>query len=145
MTYPSAGTPPPLTRIVETALYVEDVERSAAFYQRVLGLEPLAEGSRLVPMNAGGGTVLLLFRRGATEEGARVEGGWIPPHGSSGPSHFALAIRAEDVDRWRVHLDAEGVDLESEVRWGRGGVSLYLRDPDGHSVELATPGIWSTY
>ena len=26
-----------------------------------------------------------------------------------------------------------------------GGTSLYFRDPDGHSVEIATPGVWETY
>ena len=137
---------PPVRRIVESALYVDDVERSAAFYERVLGLERLAEGDRMIPMNAGGGTVLLLFRRGATEDqGSRFDGGWIPPHGGHGETHFALAIGTEDLDAWRGHLGDEGVEIESEVRWGRGGISLYLRDPDGHSVELATPGVWPVY
>jgi len=31
------------------------------------------------------------------------------------------------------------------VKWPRGGTSLYFRDPAGHLVELATPGLWSTY
>jgi catechol 2,3-dioxygenase-like lactoylglutathione lyase family enzyme len=31
------------------------------------------------------------------------------------------------------------------VGWPRGGRSVYFRDPDGHSVELATPGLWETY
>jgi catechol 2,3-dioxygenase-like lactoylglutathione lyase family enzyme len=31
------------------------------------------------------------------------------------------------------------------VQWEGGGTSLYFRDPDGRSVELATPGIWPTY
>jgi hypothetical protein len=34
-----------------------------------------------------------------------------------------------------------GVTLESRVQWEHGGRSLYSRDPGGHSVELATPGI----
>ncbi len=137
---------PPVGRIVESALYVEDVERSAAFYERVLGLERLAGGERMIPMDAGGGTVLLLFLRGATEgEGSRFDGGWIPPHGGRGETHFALAIHTKDLDAWREHLGDEDVEIESEVRWGRGGTSLYLRDPDGHSVELATPGVWAVY
>jgi catechol 2,3-dioxygenase-like lactoylglutathione lyase family enzyme len=31
------------------------------------------------------------------------------------------------------------------MEWPRGGTSLYFRDPDGHLVELATPGLWSIY
>jgi catechol 2,3-dioxygenase-like lactoylglutathione lyase family enzyme len=136
---------PPVGRIVETALYVHDTARSADFYERVLGMKRMAEGDRLVPMDAGGGTVLLLFLEGATADGSRFEGGWIPPHDGRGQSHFAVAVEADDVDAWREHLAAEVVEIESEVRWGRGGLSLYFRDPDGHSVELATPGVWPVY
>ena len=96
-------------------------------------------------MSAGGGTVLLLFRRGGTASGASSPGGWIPPHDGTGPAHFALAIRAEDREFWREHLAAEGVEIESEVKWDRGGTSIYFRDPEGHSVELATPGVWEVY
>lgn len=28
---------------------------------------------------------------------------------------------------------------------GRGGCSVYFRDPDGHLLELATPGVWINY
>ena len=38
-----------------------------------------------------------------------------------------------------------GIEIESEVTWTRGGRSLYFRDPDGHLVELATPGVWEVY
>lgn len=136
---------PRVDRILETPLYVEDTERSARFYERVLGLRRMASGERLVPMDAGSGSVLLLFHRGETDAGTRVEGGWIPPHDGSGRTHFAFAIESDSVDAWRTRFEAEGVEIESEVRWGRGGISLYFRDPDGHSVELASPGVWPTY
>jgi catechol 2,3-dioxygenase-like lactoylglutathione lyase family enzyme len=42
-------------------------------------------------------------------------------------------------------LAEHGVGIESEVQWDLGGTSLYFRDPDGHSVELATPGVWPIY
>jgi catechol 2,3-dioxygenase-like lactoylglutathione lyase family enzyme len=89
--------------------------------------------------------VLLIFRRGATDTASTFEGGSIPPHDGSGRSHFAFAVAAEDLDAWRARLDAEDIAIESEVLWDRGGRSLYFRDPDGHSVELASPGVWPIY
>jgi catechol 2,3-dioxygenase-like lactoylglutathione lyase family enzyme len=134
-----------VARVLETSLYVDDLSEATRFYEAVVGLEPLYLSDRLVPMHAGDGTVLLLFQRGATKGGAATPGGWIPPHDAVGPAHFALAIALEDLPAWRSHLEAHHVEIESEVRWERGGISLYFRDPDGHSVELATPGIWPVY
>ena len=132
-------------RILETALYVDDVDTATDFYERVLGLRRMSSGDRLAALDAGEGTVLLLFRRGATASGAAFPGGWIPPHDGIGPAHFALAVAGEDLASWRQHLAEQGVEVESEVSWERGGTSLYFRDPDGHSVELATPGVWPVY
>jgi len=66
----------------------------------------------------------------------------LPPHGASGPGHFALGIDAEAFDPWRKLLQGHGVTIEKEVEWPRGGRSLYFRDPAGNSVELVTPGVW---
>jgi catechol 2,3-dioxygenase-like lactoylglutathione lyase family enzyme len=74
-----------------------------------------------------------------------LPGGVIPPHGGSGQLHFAFAIPAEDLPAWEHRLREAGVEIESRVKWSRGGESLYFRDPDGHLVELATSGIWATY
>ena len=136
---------PRVARILETPLYVDDVERAASFYERTLGLRRMATGERLIPMDAGTGSVLLLFRRGATATESSFDGGSIPPHDGRGRSHFAFAVGAGDLDAWRARLEAEGVEIESEVHWERGGTSLYFRDPDGHSVELASPGVWPIY
>jgi catechol 2,3-dioxygenase-like lactoylglutathione lyase family enzyme len=69
----------------------------------------------------------------------------VPPHGADGVQHFAFAIAPNALASWREHLADEGIAIESEVRWPRGGRSLYLRDPDNHSVELITPGLWAIY
>ena len=138
-------SPPKVRRVLETSLYVEDLARAVEFYERVIGLSAMSRGDRLVAMDAGEGTVLLLFLNGATASGASFVDGWIPPHDGEGPAHFAFAIDAEELDSWRRHLAAEAIVIESEVSWQRGGKSLYFRDPDGHSVELATPGVWRVY
>jgi catechol 2,3-dioxygenase-like lactoylglutathione lyase family enzyme len=137
-----------ITRLLETALYVDDVDHSCEFYERVLGLGPLVgdvPSAPFRPLNVPGGQVLLLFRKGSTTETAVLPGGTIPPHDGSGRIHLAFAIPATELDPWRERLQAHGVLIEGEVKWPRGGTSLYFRDPDGHLVELATPGLWSTY
>ena len=131
--------------IIETALYVSDPPRAAAFYRRVFDLEVLLESDRLIALDVAGRSVLLLFKQGATVEPALLSGGTIPSHGAAGPSHFAFAIAAEEVPAWRDHLQHEGVPIESEVTWPGSALSLYFRDPDGHLVELLTPGFWRNY
>ena len=136
---------PPIARILETSLYVDDLDRAKAFYRDVIGLTTLLEGPRLVAFDASGGTVLLLFRSGATREGVRFPAGFIPPHDGSGPVHVAFAIAAESLPAWEAHLEARGIAIDGRMTWDGGGRSLYFRDPDGHSIELATPGTWATY
>jgi catechol 2,3-dioxygenase-like lactoylglutathione lyase family enzyme len=136
---------PAITRLLETALYVDDMDRATGFYRDVLGLRVLDASPRLVAMDAGASTLLLLFRRGATLDGAAIPGGWIPPHNGEGPAHVAFAVDAADLPSWEARLADHGIAIESRVRWNRGGQSIYVRDPDGHSVELVTPGTWATY
>jgi catechol 2,3-dioxygenase-like lactoylglutathione lyase family enzyme len=87
----------------------------------------------------------LLFRRGKTTGGLSTSGGFVPPHDGSGPVHLAFAIDAADLPAWEARLGDVGIAIESRVSWVEGGTSLYFRDPDGHSIELATPGTWPTY
>lgn len=137
--------PPPALRVVETALYFDDLPAAAAFYRDTLGLGVMSEGPRLVALDAGGGTVLLLFHRGETATGLRWSDGWIPPHDGAGPLHVAIGVAVEHLDAWERWLASRGVEIESRVTWSRGGRSLYFRDPGGHSLELVTPGTWANY
>ena len=134
-----------VTRILETALHVKDVARSAQFYESLFGFARMDANERFCVFDVGGGSVLLFFQAGGTGEPVRTAGGVIPPHGGSGDLHMAFAIRAEDLAAWQKRLQEMGVLIESCVHWERGGTSLYFRDPDHHLIELATPGIWPSY
>jgi catechol 2,3-dioxygenase-like lactoylglutathione lyase family enzyme len=135
---------PRVRRILETALDCDDLRRTAAFYQSLLGVAPSLETDRLVVIDAGEGTLLLLFQRGNTDP-FETPGGLIPGHEAGGPGHFAFAIDAAQLPAWQARLADLAIPIESRVNWPRGGTSLYFRDPDGRSVELATPGLWPTY
>src|SRR5260370_22410462 len=129
---------PKLDRVLETALYVSDLERGARFYADVLRLRALLADARLRAVAVGGVNVLLLFRRGASLQTTRMPGGTIPPHDGSGPLHIAFAIGKDALAEWEGHLGKHGVDIEGSTDWPRGGRSVYFRDPDGHLLELAT-------
>ena len=134
--------------ILETALYVSDIKRSAEFYRRLFGFPTLLESERLVALDVSGRSVLLLFPEGGTTEPFPVPGGGgvIPPHGGSpGSYHFAFLIASEDVQAWQGRLESEGTAVESVVSWPGGATSIYVRDPDGNLAELITPGFWSIY
>jgi catechol 2,3-dioxygenase-like lactoylglutathione lyase family enzyme len=125
--------------ILETALYVENPKRSAEFYQNIFGFQVIDSGERLTALGVGPRQVLLLFKKGASAS---------LPMGAtdgSGRLHLAFAIPAGELAEWEAWLQRLGVEIEDRRNWERGGKSLYFRDPDGHLLELATPGVWSVY
>ena len=136
---------PELKGILETALYVDDLPRARDFYETVLGLDPLFADRRLCAFDVAGRSVLLLFKRGASAVVTHLPGGTIPPHDGSGAQHVALAVSADDLGPWEERLKARNVAIEGRTDWPRGGKSIYFRDPDGHLLEFATPGLWKTY
>ncbi|MDF1746592.1 MAG: VOC family protein, partial [Gimesia sp.] len=110
--------------VLETAIYVDDLQLAADFYRRLFGFEVMAEDRRFCALNAGDRSVFLIFKRGASHTAAHLEGGTIPPHDGAGPVHFAFAIDRDDLQEWEARLVAEGVDSVGRVRWPRGGASL---------------------
>ena len=136
---------PKIDGVLETALYVEDIERSRDFYRSLFDLETLAADDRFSALSVAGKQVLLLFRKGASVTPMPIPGGTIPPHDGAGQLHLAFSISAADLQPWEQRLHERGIPIESRIHWARGGCSIYFRDPDDHLVELATPGIWSVY
>ena len=135
---------PRVRHVLETALDCGDLATSATFYTTLLDVTPMVQQDRLVAIDAGEGTVLLLFQKGAPSS-VMLPGGLVPAHDAGGPGHFALAIDTADLPAWEARLAELGIAIESRVTWERGGISLYFRDPDGRLVELATPGLWPCY
>jgi len=125
--------------ILETCLYVDDLEAAETFYRDVLGLEFLCRQEGRHAFFRCGQHMLLLFNPETTDHPDSVT----PPHGAHGASHLAFAVSDDQIDAWQSHLEAHGVSVEKVIRWPQGGMSVYFRDPAGNSLEVATPRIWA--
>lgn len=136
---------PDVTHVLETALYVADLDRSQEFYHSLFGFPLFLRDERMAAMGVPGQQVLLLFRHGASTQPAQTPFGPIPPHDGRGVQHMAYAIPADQVAAWTLRLGELGIAIESRLDWASGSTGLYFRDPDGHSIELATPKLWPNY
>ena len=122
-------------RVYETVVYATDLEAARAFYRDVLGLREVEEG--VFRLDDDG--VLLLFDPTLSSQPGRV----VPSHGPAGAIHVAFAVGEGELDAWRERLADQGVELEQDQDWERGGArSLYVRDPAGNSVELVDGDLW---
>ncbi|MGI9420039.1 MAG: VOC family protein [Geminicoccaceae bacterium] len=128
---------PPIDHILETILYVDDLEAAETFYREKLGLELYSRKDGLFAFFKLGDAMLLLF-----EPDAAAKNVSIPAHGAHGPGHVCFAMPENALDAWRDRLADHGVEIEQEVTWPNGCHSFYFRDPAGNSLELGTPKIW---
>ena len=146
---PPRPTAPPVLGTLESALYADDLDAATDFWEGVMGLTAFqtAPGRHVFFRVTDGPPpqVLLVFRADATARppspDARLP---VPPHGTSGPGHFCLAVAPDQMDRWRAHLERAGIAIEAAFTWPGGGRSIYVRDPAGNSIELADPAIWAS-
>jgi catechol 2,3-dioxygenase-like lactoylglutathione lyase family enzyme len=114
-------------------LVVSDLERSLKFWTGVLGLR-LGHRSGAYAQLDTGRTRIALYARAAMAE---TLGRPLRPPDPSAPS-FELGFKVEDVDAAYADLVARGAAPEvppADRPWGQR--TAYLRDPDGHLVELA--------
>lgn len=108
--------------IIEIAYFTDKVQEMSAFYQRLLGSEPVAHSENMS-----------IFMLGSTK--IFIHKNYAPGAGDLPPdNHIALAV--EEVDSTYHNLVRLGLKLEmapQDYYWGR---SAYLRDPDDHLIEV---------
>ena len=129
--------------VLETCLYARDLDAMERFYAGVLELPVFArEPERHVFFRCGAGMLLVFDPERTASSAGQVGGVPVPSHGTHGAGHVCFRIADVELPRWRDRLRSEGITIEAEIEWPRGGASLYVRDPAGNSVELAPGRIW---
>jgi catechol 2,3-dioxygenase-like lactoylglutathione lyase family enzyme len=130
-------------RVLESCLSATDLDAAERFYTEVIGLEKHArEDGRHVFFRCADSMLLIFNPQHTSTVRTSVAGAELPLHGTRGAGHLAFAVHESDILAWRAHLARCGVKIESEIHWPQGGTSLYVRDPAGNSIELASPAIW---
>ena len=114
-------------------LIVEDLDRALGFYVDVLGLRLGHRSGDYAQLDTGS-TRLALYTRSAM---AKTLGIALDPPASNAPG-FEVGFKVLDVDAAFVELVARGAQPmvpPTDRFWGQR--TAYVRDPDGHLIELA--------
>lgn len=127
-----------LKNLVEVVLVVDDIERSLAFYQDVLGLELISPPPvpvkflRIGPPGTGIPQQVVLVPRSPARG---------TPASAEGPGvlhHLGLEVAPADFEVERQRLTAAGFALRSGEHPFMPIDAFYLDDPDGNEIEIAT-------
>jgi catechol 2,3-dioxygenase-like lactoylglutathione lyase family enzyme len=121
-------------------LRVRELEPALHFYTRALGgvVERRIDALGLVQVRLGASLIDLV----PVDSPLGALGGAAPAREGRNLDHFALRIEPFDDAALRAHLKAHGVEPgEVSLRYGAegSGPSMYVRDPDGNTVELKGP------
>ncbi len=117
----------PNTFVAEVSIKVENIERSLAFYQEIIGFQILERNEKKAKLTANGKTTLLSIEQ--------PENVIAKPQQTTGLYHFALLLpERSDLGRVLQHF------IKLNVRIGAGdhlvSEALYLNDPDGNGIEI---------
>ena len=126
--------------IDHVVLRVGDVPRALKFYCEVLGCveERRADKLGLIQLRAGRSLIDLVDVDGEIGK----KGGPAPGEEGYNIDHFCLRVDPFDETAIRRHLERHGIEAgPTERRYGAegNGPSIYLRDPEGNTVELKGP------
>ncbi len=133
-----------ITKIVETSLYVHDLEASERFYTDVLKLRLHSRSPGRDVFLVAGKNMLLLFNPVFLREEAAGDGrNAIPQVYEHGRTHIAFEIERGSLDEWVRRLEERGVRITHRETWETGSRSVYFEDLDGNVVELLEHGLWS--
>jgi lactoylglutathione lyase len=128
-----AEFPAPSEGFVMTHFIVSaDVPRSAAFYAGVLGGEIVYEGEPTI-IQLANGWVIINVGGGPTDDKPEVV--LETPPDPTRTSAF-LNLRVADIQRCYEEWGAKGAEFLTEPKQHASEIRCYMRDPDGHLIEV---------
>jgi catechol 2,3-dioxygenase-like lactoylglutathione lyase family enzyme len=145
-----------LSAVVHTGFTVSDIDRSIAFYRDKLGMQLIHRQQGTAPYLAkvtgfAGVQLEVAFLKLApdaphTLELLQYKSHPSPPtdRATNRPGNGHLCFQVDDIQAWYCALTGQGVPTISEPVQVTAGVNtgawaLYLRDPDGITIELYQP------
>lgn len=125
---------------VAPLLVVSDLSRSLAFYEHVLGAARITSGDSYALLSLGRGELHLVTRSAPTPDRPGVT--LAPPDPASPEVHGEVVLHVPDCRALHARLVARGATFLAPPTvppWGHE-VRAFLRDPDGHLIELSQTG-----
>ncbi|MEM8893512.1 MAG: VOC family protein [Bacteroidota bacterium] len=124
-------------QVKETCLYVEDLDKTEAFYHGLLNLPIISKADGRHIFFRCGSSVLLCFLNKATMAEKNL-----PPHYAIGRQHIALEVSARSYNKSKREIMEAGIEITHTESWGDKFESFYFEDPDGHVLEIVPTGMW---
>ena len=106
-----------------------DMDRSVAFYRRLLGCDPRFASAYWTEFEVGGVAFGIHWSEGRPIVRSEPGGAW---------AGATVSFRVEDIDQAAAALRAWGVPILGEIDRQPWGNQLTIRDPDGNLVKLTT-------
>jgi lactoylglutathione lyase len=145
-----------LTSVAHTGFTVSDLDRSVAFYRDLLGMHVVHQQDTMAPYvgavtGFAGAHLKIAHLKVNPEDSHTLEllqyvshPGESTDRATNRPGNGHLAIRVDDLQAWYDRLKARGVEFRSEpvpvtTGMNSGARAVYMRDPDGFTIELVQP------
>ncbi|TCT33089.1 VOC family protein [Martelella mediterranea] len=112
-------------------LYVDDVQKSAIFYQALLGLQPNVLSEGFIAFHMPGGLMLGLWRKATAKPEAE---------GGPGVSEIGVMMDAPGgVAAFYRQAEADGYIILQPLATAPFGPTFVIADPDGHRIRVCEP------
>lgn len=122
--------------LAEIVLFVQDIERSLAFYRDLLGLTIISPPASPAAFLRVGGEreavpqqiVLIQRPEGVQRAGTR--------RSERDLHHIGLEVEAAELESWRTQLSGAGLEVRTGEHPFLPVEAIYVNDPDGYEIEI---------